>query len=244
MPGIWKASFETKIRNYFHNLRHRPDKLTQLAFGAHVGNRRRLLVAFDVVALNVRAGAGHLDGERRAGHMMVGELDVGDVEAGLARFVGDSDTRSLVGVLQVHLRRSLDRHREATVARLLGVDQDLVQLARLALLQARARQPHILGIANVAIEHVDLERRAVDHVAQLFDDHTVLATLARRERNAQLVVVQPFEEARLLQARGRHNAGVQQFGVLLLDAQRHLARHSDRHLRPFATLAHNLRREG
>ena len=75
----------------------------ELALAADFGDGDGLSLALDLLPLSVRALAAHLNGEGRAVHVVVGELEVDDVVAGLGRFVGDVEGAVFV-VLALDLR--------------------------------------------------------------------------------------------------------------------------------------------
>ena len=76
----------------------------------------------------------------------------------------------------------------------LGVDVEGVVGVGLALAQGSgqaAGDGDFLGVADFALAHVDLERRAGDVLAHAFNGHVVVARLAGSERNACIVCTIP-----------------------------------------------------
>lgn len=84
----------------------------QTALAADFRLRHGVAIAFDALRLRVGPLAGDLDGERRAGDVVVGKLQIHDVVAGLGWPVRDVQCTVLV-VLALDLRfaRSFNRQR-------------------------------------------------------------------------------------------------------------------------------------
>lgn len=221
------------------------ETLTQLALASHIGNRSLVTVSLDVLPLNVHPFSRYLDSEGRMGHVMVGKLDVQNVQARFSGLVGDQKCSiALLLVSNLRLAWALHTETQATVARFFGVDQNFVLLVRLALLEPRSRNAYIASIANISIQNVDQERTSTDVGTLLLDIDMMLATLSRGERYSQLVVVDLLQEDWLLQAAWSDDAGVEKLDILLRHSNGHFAGHANRYLTALTPLTHHLGHEG
>lgn len=185
--------------------------------------RTSLAAPLYLLALAVAALAGDLDREGRALDVVVGELEVHDVVAGLGRLVGDVEGAVLVVLaLYLGLARALHGEREPAVAGVAGVDGEGVVRVGLALLEGRPGHLDLLRVADLAVLDVDLEGRVGDVLAHALDRDLVGPGLAGRERHADVAARHLLQEAGLLEAaRGRY-VRVQRADVGVADLARQL----------------------
>ena len=148
--------------------------------------------------------------------MLVGELEVDDVEAGLGGPVGDVEAAVLVVLaFDLCLARPLYGEGEAAVARVPRVHVEGVVRVGLALLEGVARDLDLAGVANVARADVDLEGGVGDVLAAPLDGDEVLADLLGREGDAGVALGQLLQVAGLLGPARRDDVGGQRAEVVV-----------------------------
>lgn len=159
----------------------------QLALAADLGNRYGLSLPLNLLTLSIAALAADLNSERRALDVVVRELEIHDVVAGLGGLVGDVQSAVFVILaLDLGLTRTLHRERETAEAGVPCVDGKVVLHVGLALLQTGTGDLDLLRVAYLAVLHVDLEGRIRYVLTHSFHAHYVLARFARRERHAHV----------------------------------------------------------
>ena len=199
--------------------------------------------AFDSLRLRVGSFARHFDGVRRSVYVVVGKLEVHDVIARFGRAVRDVQSSIFVVLaLDLGLAGTFDGQRETAVAGLAGVDVEGVVRVCFAFQKGLATDDNLLGIADFAFAHLDLEWRTLDVFAQSLDRDVMVSDLTGSERNAEIAVGKHFQEARLFQSGRRLDGGVQSadIGIGNPTGQRHFAIGADRDLIAFATLSGDL----